>query len=70
MITITKFKCELCGQEYNDETACTECESSHVVHADVLPVLMHHPKSWGPDASYPYAVNVTFEDGKVLQYKR
>lgn len=70
MTSVTRYKCDICGTEYNSEDVCAECEAEHVLPDGISPTYVYYPKSYGNDAVYPHSVTVTFEDGTKYTYKR
>lgn len=68
MKELSKYQCEYCKTEYKDKQKCVECENNHKVK---LKVKDKRYLSINSDKSgYPMDVNIEFEDGKVIKYKR
>ena len=62
MIIETRYKCEICGQEYDTEQAAVRCEGSHI-DADFI-TYQKFPKT----EKYPNQLIVTMANGHKLQY--
>ena len=66
MRTLEKYICDICGHEFGSREKCEECEQSHV--------LMHSKKYskglWNCREKYPCKIDILFEDGKVVRYRR
>lgn len=69
MIEVTQYKCEVCGNVYEDSAKCQECEDFHIPVEEVQKYL-YYPKSMGPEARYPYGVIIKTEDGEEFTFKR
>ncbi len=67
MLTLTKYKCEICGKLYNDEDSATECEYRHNI-----PEKVGSPEyqKFGSNSSYPSSVIVDFSNGERMRYYR
>lgn len=68
MKELSKYQCEICKTEYAHKCDCTECEANHKTRAKIKEkrYLPYHKDTCG----YPIDLNVEFEDGKVIKYKR
>ena len=68
MNELRKYQCEYCRTEYKDKHLCAECESNHKVKPKVKDKRY---QALNTDKSgYPIDINIEFEDGKVIKYKR
>lgn len=60
-IPIPFYRCEKCRREHDSREGAEQCEASHHRPVSVeIKQYTHRP--------YPYALNVTFEDGAVKVY--
>lgn len=60
------YRCETCGQLYNDKMKCIECEKSHI-HIEKVTEETHKPK--GVASDWPTKITVTASDGKLAVYE-
>ena len=68
MKELKRYQCEHCGTVYSDKATAKKCESTHKVKGKISK-LVHRPVR--DDATgYPLYVEVMFEDGKVIKYKK
>lgn len=68
MIEVSKYKCEVCGTEYNDKEKAKKCEMSHKL---VVAIQQKHYVSHSVDSTgYPVKLSVKMTDGKTVTYKR
>lgn len=68
MKQLSKWQCEHCHTEYNTEENCKRCESNHKIK---LKLKDKKCLSIGKDScGYPSSINIKFEDGRVITYKR
>ena len=65
MKRIELYQCEICNMQYNSQDKATECEASHQIPETITGY--RYTKTY---PKYPVAVNITFDDGKELTYKR
>ena len=68
MKEVRHYVCDICHTEYADKQACKRCEESHVrleriKGAHYLPLTQN-------GRGYPHKIDVCFEDGITLTYKR
>lgn len=68
MKEIAKYQCEYCNTEYVEKAKAEQCENNHKIKAKLktkryLPYYQDH-------SGYPSSLNVEFEDGKVITFKR
>lgn len=68
MKELCKYKCEHCNTEYAEKNRAIECEENHKIklkckEKGYLPYHQDH-------SGYPLYVNIGFEDGKTIRYKR
>ena len=68
MKELSKYQCEYCNTEYKDKSQAEKCENNH----KIKPKLKD--KRYSPynqdHSGYPMTLNVEFEDGKTITYKR
>lgn len=65
---IKHYICDICHTEYNSKAQCLECEKSHKTP---IKIMREHYISIGQNkAGYPSKIDVEFEDGTILTYKR
>ena len=64
----TKYQCEYCNTEYKDKNKCTECENNHKTRPEIESMRYASYKS--DNSGYPIYLNVEFEDGEVITYRR
>ena len=55
------YRCRICRREFPDMKIAEQCEQAHLEAVSVS------IKSYGIH-KYPYLLNVTFSDGKILEY--
>lgn len=68
MKEVNKYICEVCNTEYKNKSDAADCEKNHKIKLKIkdkkyLPLNMDN-------SGYPLNINVEFEDGKVIKYKR
>ena len=62
------YVCEFCGTQYKEKSKALDCEKNH--HT---PKTMKQPQYHAAKCSqdgYPDRIEIVFEDGKVVWYKR
>ena len=62
------YVCEFCGTQYKEKSKALECEKNHHV-----PKTMRQPQYHVVKCSqdgYPDRIEIVFEDGKTIWYKR
>lgn len=63
----TLYQCDICGREYQKDTAALQCEGNHKkpkkVNNPIYDAMDNKP-------NYPLSVNVIFDDGMVARYFR
>ena len=64
MTTLTRYKCDTCGCQFNTESEALICELKHVKFSGDLECLYSH------ESKYPSWVEVSFEDGEKIKYTR
>lgn len=66
----TVYQCEKCGQEYDDEDACKECESQHIMPKELDTKYHYRFKSRVSSSAfkYPKLIRVLMEDGCSVIY--
>lgn len=60
------YRCETCGQLYNSESKCNECEKSHI-HIEKVINETYKPK--GVATNWPTKIIVTAQNGKKALYE-
>lgn len=68
MKEVTRYICEICNTEYNNRFQCDDCEKSHKITAKIKKA--HYISIDKDYKGYPQKIDVEFEDGKILKYKR
>ena len=68
MKELSKYQCEYCKTEYTDKNACAECEANHKTAAKITAKVYSPYRS--DKSGYPNSINIEFEDGRVIKYKR
>lgn len=68
MKELLKYQCEHCHTDYSEKTNCERCEKNHKVKLNIKKTVY---LPYGMDGSgYPMQINVEFENGEVITYKR
>lgn len=68
MKDVTFYECEFCHTQYKLKESALACEQNH--HKPVkFGCCKYHAAKCSNDG-YPDFINITFEDGKVIRYKR
>lgn len=68
MKKLLKYQCEYCHTDYSEKTNCERCEKNHKVKLNIKKTVY---LPYGMDGSgYPMQINVEFENGEVITYKR
>ena len=66
MRLLEKYICDICNHEFGSQENCLKCEETHV-----LPKAKSSPKGiWNCKEKYPHKLEVTFEDGETIRYRR
>lgn len=68
MLEFSVYKCEYCGQQFDNEDKCAEHESKHTKIDSIFKVFYDSISFKGK--MYPSAISVKLSDGKVLTYNR
>lgn len=68
MKEMVKYQCEYCCTEYKDKSKAEQCENNHKLKAK-LKSKRYLPYE-SDRSGYPMSLNIEFEDGKVITYKR
>lgn len=68
MKEIKYYECEYCHTQYKLKESALACEQNH--HKPVIFEECKYHAAKNSDDGYPYSINVTFEDGRVIRYKR
>lgn len=68
MKRVELYLCEICGNQYNDESKCEECEKSHkkpieIFESKYLAYAVNHK-------GYPQSIDVKFDNGEIVTYRR
>lgn len=67
MTVITRYRCEFCGTEYEEEDVCACCEERHVAPNEI--VSQGYKRCRGTkQVNYPETIDIAFENGKVKTY--
>lgn len=66
MTEITKYRCDICGAVYDDETKCEACEEFHVSPSSVYGVAYKPIDE--TNIPYPAFVRFTMDDGSIIEY--
>ena len=64
----TRYQCEFCGTEYADKNNCKKCENNHKKNLKI--VSKKYIAFKGDETGYPSKIDVEFEDGKIVTYKK
>lgn len=62
------YMCEFCNTQYKNEGEALQCEKNHHKPKEVKRAKYHAAKS--DKDGYPDFIEVVFDDGKVIKYKR
>ena len=65
---LKQYQCEHCGAIYNNKDKAKKCEKSHKVNAEFH--KMSYRSVYEDESGYPMYIEVKFEDGKVVKYKK
>lgn len=68
MKEVKHYICDICHTEYNDKCQCQQCEKSHKKSMRII--REHYVSKTQNKKGYPHKIDVEFEDGSVLTYKR
>lgn len=68
MKEVKKYICEVCGTEYNEKQKCAQCEKSHKKIGNIKKARYLNVSQNAQ--GYPITVDIEFEDGCVVTYKR
>lgn len=68
MTELTKYRCEYCRTEYKSKCECAECEKNHKTRASITSKRYIPYKN--DRCGYPIEINVAFEGGITIKYKR
>ena len=68
MKELSKYQCEYCQTDYMKKIDCERCEKNHKVKLNIKETFY---LPCGIDmAGYPVRINIEFENGKTITYKR
>lgn len=68
MKMLEKYQCEYCRTEYREKCDCEQCEKNHKVKPKIKKIFY---QSYKIDRSgYPTLINIEFENGETVSYKR
>ena len=62
MKQINLYQCEICGKKYSAESTAVSCEKSHMEPVKITCC------QFGSGQQYPFAITVSFADGKEHTY--
>lgn len=68
MKEVAKYQCEYCHTEYREKNKCEECENNHKIKPKIDKKIYRAYNS--EHSGYPYQINIKFENGEVIAYKR
>ncbi len=68
MKTIQKFQCEVCHTEYAKKEDCQNCEEGHKKVEGICSTRYVSIRQNG--SGYPVSVDIEFDNGEVITYKR
>lgn len=63
MKTITKYKCDFCGKEFNNESECKKCEKTHRSIVEIESTI------YEDNNKHPLYIRVKDEDGEIITYR-
>ena len=73
----TMYTCEICHTDYADKENAQKCEKSHVKPMSIWKNIKYHSIYNGrdpifrcSDTNYPDWIDVQFENGKTVRYKK
>lgn len=66
----TVYECEKCGQGYDNEEMCKECEINHLAPLQIISSKSLHYRSPFDYAysKYPLRIRVLMENGEIVTY--
>ena len=64
----TLYICEICGTQYKNKKSALDCEKNHHVPIQVRQSYCHFGKCL--QDGYPDRIEIVFDDGEILTYKR
>ena len=68
MVTKTLYTCQFCNTDYADKEKAMECEKNHKIKPKIKKSVF---QPYEQDRSgYPMRINIEFENGEVITYKR
>lgn len=62
------YMCEFCRTQYKNKNEALKCEKNHHTPKEMRQFKYHAAKS--DKDGYPDVIEVVFDDGKVIKYKR
>jgi len=68
MKELNRYMCEYCNTEYKEKDVAEKCEANHKHNAKI--VKMRYLPLKNNKSGYPVSIDVTFEDGMTVMYKR
>lgn len=68
MKKVEHYICEICGTEYKDKKACTECEEGHHKPERIDGATYVSMKNNG--SGYPTRVHIKMSNGEIITYRR
>ena len=68
MKEVKHYICDICNTEYNSKHQCEKCEKSHKKTVKIK--AAHYISVTQNQKGYPQKIDVEFENGEVLTYKR
>ena len=68
MKEVKHFICDICGTEYKDKNACSECERGHYRPLEISGAKFVSMKS--NRSGYPTQVRIKMSNGEIITYKK
>lgn len=68
MKELSKYQCEYCHTEYREKSACEQCEKNHKVKPKIKKSIYQPYEVC--NSGYPLRINIEFENGAVITYRR
>ena len=62
------YQCEICSTQYGTRELAEECEKSHRLISSIAASKYRSRKS--NPSGYPDTIDIEFDNGEVLRYKR
>lgn len=62
------YMCEFCRTQYKDKQKALDCEKNHYIPKEMRQLQYHASKC--SNDGYPNRIEIEFDDGKTIWYKR